>query len=270
MVRGVVIHDPTGRPVPGVTVACGTETKTTDSTGAFEAPQSVRSHHHQRPGFAPVKVSLNETNQITLALAPASDRVLVTASGAPVALEEAGVAADVFTAQDFEAPHTPFVEDLLRDVPGLNIVQTGVSGGLTNLFARGGNSDATLVLLDGVPITEPGGSIDFSNLTAAGLVRMEVIRGPESALFGAEASSAVIQLFSRQGDTESSTPHGSFTYERGSFSTDHLTGTLDGGFAKRFDYALTGDQFRSTTASSRTARTALTSAAPGTSASGSS
>ena len=244
LVRGVV-SDPTGRPVPGVTVACGTETKTTDATGAFELPNPCEATI-TKAGFAPAKVSLKEINQITLALAPASDRVLVTASGAPVALEEAGVAADVFTAQDFEAPHTPFVEDLLRDVPGLNIVQTGVSGGLTNLFARGGDSDATLVLLDGVPITEPGGSIDFANLTSAGLDRMEVIRGPESALFGAEASSAVIQLFSRQGDTESSTPHGSFTYERGSFSTDHLTGTVDGGFAKRFDYALTGDQFRST------------------------
>ena len=73
-----------------------------------------------------------------------------------------------------------------------------------------------------------------------------MIRGPESALFGAEASSAVIQLFSKQGDPESSTPHGSFTYERGSFSTDHWSETVDGGFAKRIDYALTIDQLRST------------------------
>jgi vitamin B12 transporter len=243
-VRGVV-SDPTGRPVPGATVACGTEIQTTDSMGAFELPNSCEATI-AKAGFAPAKVSLKETNQITLALATTSDRVLVTATGAPIALDEAGVAADVFTAQDFEAPHPPFVEDLLRDVPGLNVVQTGVSGGLTNLFARGGDSDATLVLLDGVPITEPGGSIDFSNLTSAGIDRMEVIRGPESALFGAEASSAVIQLFSKTGDAESNTPHGSFTYERGSFSTDHFTGTVDGGLAKRFDYALTGDQFRST------------------------
>ncbi len=243
-VRGVV-SDPTGRPVPGAVVACGTETKTTDSAGAFEMANPCEASI-TKPGFAPTKVSLSATSNITLALAPASDRVVVTATGAPVALEEAGVAADVFTASDFEAPHAPFVEDLLRDVPGLNVVQTGQNGGLTNVFARGGDSDASLVLLDGVPITEPGGSIDFSNLTSAGLERMEVIRGPESALFGAEASSAVIQLFSKQGDPESSTPHGSFTYERGTFSTDHWSGTVDGGLSKRIDYALTIDQFRST------------------------
>lgn len=243
-VRGTV-SDPAGRPIPGATVACGTETQITDSVGAFQLHQPCEAII-SKDGFAPAKISLGRTNTITLQLAPTSANVLVTATGSPVAIDEAGVAADVFTAPDFEPPHTAFVEDLLRDVPGLNIVQTGVSGGLTNLFARGGDSDSTLVLLDGVPITEPGGSIDFSNLSSAGIDRMEVVRGPESALFGAEASSAVIQLFSKSGDAESNTPHGSLTYERGSFSTDHFTGALDGGWLKRLDYAFTGDQFRST------------------------
>jgi vitamin B12 transporter len=75
---------------------------------------------------------------------------------------------------------------------------------------------------------------------------MEIIRGPESALYGAEASSAAIQLFTKRGDPESDRPHGSATYERGTFSTDHWSGTLTGGLAKRFDYALTADQLRST------------------------
>lgn len=244
LVRGVV-SDPSGRPVQAATVTCGTETTSTDSSGAFQLANACEATV-TKTGFATRKLTLGDTNAITLDLAPSSDQVLVTATGSPIAIEEAGVAATIFTAQDFEAPHLPFIEDLLRDVPGLNIVQTGVSGGLTNLFARGGDSDATLVLLDGVPITEPGGSIDLSNLTGAGIERMEVIRGPESALFGAEASSAVIQLFTKEGDAESQTPHGSLTYERGSFSTDHETGTLNGGLFKKFDYALTMDQFRST------------------------
>jgi vitamin B12 transporter len=206
-----------------------------------------------KPGFLPAKVKVAVPDQVsvdrvfvTLTLAPTSDRVIVTATGAPLALDEAGVAATVFTSADFQAPHAPFVEDLLRDVPGLNIVQTGQNGALTTLFARGGDSDATLVLLDGVPITEPGGRIDFGQLTSAGFDRMEVIRGPESALFGAEASSAVIQLFTKSGDSESDTPHGSVSYERGNFSTDHWSGSLDGGWDKRLDYALAADQFRST------------------------
>ena len=200
-----------------------------------------------KAGFAPLKVALGGTvNQITLALAPSSDRVVVTATGSPVTLEEAGVAATVFTSADFTPRNAPFVEDLLRDVPGLNIVQTGQNGALTTLFVRGGDYDATLVLLDGVPITEPGGSIDFANITSAGLDRMEVIRGPESALFGAEASSGVIQIFTKRGDADSDTPHGSATYDRGTFSTDHWSGTIDGGLAKRLDYAFTADQLRST------------------------
>lgn len=243
-VRGTV-SDPTGRPVEGAQVACGTEIHSTDSNGAFEMPSACEATV-TKPGFAPAKISLGTDNKITLALASTSDRVVVTATGAPLTLEEAGVAATVFTSADFTAPHAPFVEDLLRDVPGLNVVQTGQNGALTTLFARGGDYDATLVLLDGVPISEPGGSIDFGHLTTAGFDRMEVIRGPESALFGAEASSGVIQLFTKRGDSESDTPHGSASYERGNFSTDHWSGSLDGGLAKRLDYAFAADQFRST------------------------
>ncbi len=240
-----IISDPSGRPVPGATVACGSESRITDATGGFELPKPCDALI-TKPGFVPARMTLSGNDKITLELAPTSDRVVVTATGSPVAIEEAGVAADVFTTADFQAPHAPFVEDLLRDVPGLNVVQTGTSGAVTSIFARGGDSDASLVLLDGVPITEPGGSIDFAHWSSAGFDRMEVVRGPESALFGAEASSAVIQLFSKQGDVEDDKPHGSLVYERGSFSTDHWSGTVNGGLWKRLDYALTTDQFRST------------------------
>ncbi len=156
------------------------------------------------------------------------------------------MAAAVFTSRDFAARQFPFVQDLLRDVPNLAVVRTGRNGGVTSLFARGGDSDTAMVLLDGIPITDPGGNMDFAHLTSTGLDRLEVVRGPESALYGAEASSAVIQMFTQHGDPESMRPHGSFIYERGSFSTDHWSGMLDGGLAKRIDYALIADQFRST------------------------
>lgn len=243
-VRGVV-SDPSGRPVPDAKVVCGTETRTTDSQGAFEFPAACEATI-TKDGFAAATAALSGATKITLALAPASERVVVTATGAPVAIEEAGVAATVFTARDFEPPNGPFMRDLLRDVPGLDVVQTGDNGALTSVFVRGGNSTAALVLLDGVPVTEPGGQLDFANLTSAGLDRMEVIRGPESALFGAEASSGVIQMFTKRGDPEATVPHGSLVYDRGSFSSDHWAATLDGGLRRRLDYALTADQFRST------------------------
>lgn len=247
LVRGVVL-DPTGRPVEGAKIACGAETSITDSRGTFEFQKACVATIG-KSGFAPKTIALTDAAkdvEIVLALAPLSDRVLVTASGTPVAMEDAGVAANVFTTDDFAARQFPFVEDLLRDVPGLSIVQTGRNGGLTNLYARGGDSDTAMVLLDGIPVTDPGGNLDFAHLTSTGLDRVEVVRGPESALYGAEASSAVIQMFTQHGDVESQMPHGSFLYERGSFSTDHWSGTIDGGLAKRIDYAFTADQFRST------------------------
>ncbi|MGH9646198.1 MAG: TonB-dependent receptor plug domain-containing protein, partial [Bryobacteraceae bacterium] len=212
------VSDPNGQPAGGAKVVCGSETKSTDP--------------HEVPDFPQV--------------CKTSDAVVVTATRAPLAVEESGVAAAVFTAKDFEPARGAFVQNLLRDVPGLNVVQSGRNGAITSVFARGGESDAALVLLDGVPVTEPGGGLDFAHLTSAGLERMEVIRGPESVLFGAEAPSAVIQMFTERGDPEARHPHGTLAYERGSYSTDHWTAGLNGGFADRLDYAFTSDQFRTT------------------------
>ena len=211
------VTDPSGQPA-AAHVQCGSETKSTDPREVPDFPQVCK----------------------------ATDSVVVTATRAPLAVEESGVATDVFTAKDFEPARGVFVQNLLRDVPGLSVVQTGRNGGITSVFPRGGESDSTLVLLDGIPLTEPGGGLDFVHLTSAGLQRMEVIRGPESVLFGAEASSAVIQMFTERGDPEARRPHGSLVYERGSFSTDHWTAALNGGFKDRLDYAFTSDQFRTT------------------------
>src|SRR5205823_6403978 len=119
-------------------------------------------------------------------------------------------------------------------------------GAFTSRCPRDGRSDSGRDLLEGIPVPEPGDRLDFAHLTSAGLERMEVIRGPESVLFGAEASSAVIQMFTERGDPEARRPHGTLAYERGSYSTDHWTAGLNGGFADRLDYAFTSDQFRTT------------------------
>jgi vitamin B12 transporter len=245
-IHGTVV-DPSGRPVEGAKVSCGAETISTNSAGAFEAGQSCQARV-EAPGFAPATspIDSSKENRIVLTLSPQSDRVIVSATGAPVTLEEAGVSASIFTSKDFDVSRGAFVSNLLRDVPGLNVVQTGQNGGIISTFVRGGSSSSTMVLLDGIPLTEPGGYYDFVHLTSAGLDRMEVVRGPESALFGAEASSGVIQIFTRQGDAESTRPHGSVIYERGSFSTDHWAAALDGGLARKIDYAFTADQFRTT------------------------
>ena len=214
--------------------------------GAVSIPTDSRPAARKSPAARKPKPPTRTRSPISRSVCKTSESVVVTATRAPLAVEESGVAADVFTAKDFEPARGAFVQNLLRDVPGLSVVQSGSNGAITSVFARGGESDAALVLLDGVPVTEPGGGLDFAHLTSPGLERMEVIRGPESVLFGAEAPSAVIQMFTERGDPEARRPHGSLAYERGSFSTDHWTAGLNGGFADRLDYAFTSDQFRTT------------------------
>ena len=92
-----------------------------------------------------------------------------------------------------------FVLDWLKEVPGLNVVQTGSFGGLTSLFTRGGESDYTKVLVDGIPANQPGGSIDLANLGTDLVERIEILRGPASVLYGSDAVSGVIQIVTRRG-----------------------------------------------------------------------
>lgn len=247
-IRGVVL-DPAGKTVEGALVACGSDTATTSASGAFQlsGTQSCQAKV-SKEGFDTQETALDpqKENEIRLALAGTSERVVVTATGAPIALEEAGVAATVVTEHDLQIRQFTPVADMLRDVPGITVVQTGSGGGITSVFTRGGGSNSSMVLLDGIPMTDPGGALNFAYLTTPGLERIEVVRGPESALFGAEAASGVIQMFSKHGDPEQKIPHGTAVYERGSFSTDRWTGSLDGGLGGRIDYALMADQHRST------------------------
>ena len=167
-VRGIV-SDPSGRPVEGAQVACGSETKTTDAHGAFDLPHACEATVTKEWIRRKARGTIGIGRQSGKAGAGrASDRVVVTATRAPLAVEESGVATDVFTAKDFEPARGAFVQNLLRDVPGVNVVQTGRNGGLTSVFARGGESDSALVLLDGIPLTEPGGGLDFAHLTSRG------------------------------------------------------------------------------------------------------
>jgi outer membrane cobalamin receptor len=134
------------------------------------------------------------------------------------------------------------VTDILRDLPGLQIVQSGPVGSVVSLFTRGSNSTQTLVLLDGVPLNDPGGQLNLAHLTSEGVERVEVVRGPESALFGAEASGGVIQLFTKRGNAEETVPHGSVSYERGNFQTDRWIANLNGGYGNRLDYSLSSSE----------------------------
>jgi len=109
-----------------------------------------------------------------------------------------GASVTTFTASDLEILRTPIVADLLRSTPGAMVVRTGGVGAVTSLFVRGGESNYNKVLLDGIPLNEPGGTFNFSNLTTDDLERIEIVRGSQSALFGSDAMSSVVQLFTKR------------------------------------------------------------------------
>lgn len=243
---GVVV-DPAGRPVSGARVECAGKSTTTTSEGKFSFPAAGRcTAHISATGFESVSVNLTAENpaRIALQIAWIAERVVVSATRRETNPEEAGVAATVLTSTDLAVRQDPILSDALQVVPGIEVARYGRPGSLTSLFTRGGDSTDTLLLIDGVPINEPGGQLNLGSIDTSSIDRVEVIRGPESALFGAEAASGVVQLFTKHGDVESSVPHGSVEYDRGSFQTDHYAANIDGGFAQRFDYALGADQYQ--------------------------
>ena len=119
-----------------------------------------------------------------------------------------------------------YVADALRRVPGMAVVRNGSFGAVTSVFLRGGESDYVQVLIDGVPVNEPGGAFDFGSLSTDNIERIEIVRGPASALYGSDAVSGVIQIFTRRGAGPAT---GSLSFQAGSFATRRWQGTLAGG-----------------------------------------
>ena len=124
--------------------------------------------------------------------------VVVTATRVPRSLADVPAAVTVLRGADLREQGIQTVFEALREVPGAAVVQTGSFGGQTSLFMRGGQSNYVKVLVDGVPVNQPGGSFDFANLTTDNVERIEVVRGPASVLYGSDAVTGVVQIFTRR------------------------------------------------------------------------
>jgi len=127
------------------------------------------------------------------------DPIVVTATRVPMRANRVAGHVTVLTAADLRASGVSTVAEALEGLAGLTVVQTGSPGSATSVFVRGGESDYVKVLLDGVPLNEPGGAYDFANLTIDNVERIEIVRGPASVLYGSDAVSGVVQLFTRGG-----------------------------------------------------------------------
>lgn len=126
--------------------------------------------------------------------------VIVTATSIETPVSKLGSSATVVTKEEFRQQGTNEVIELLRNVPGVIINQTGPRGGTARVHVRGGESDFTLIMIDGVRVTDDGGLYNLAHLTADNIDRIEVIRGPQSALYGADAMSGVINIITKRGE----------------------------------------------------------------------
>lgn len=167
--------------------------------------------------------------------------VVVTANRIPTPPSEIGSSVTVITSDDIQRQQVPFVADALRGVPSVDIVRSGGPGQITSIFTRGSNSDHTLVLIDGIEAndpTSPTRAFDFSTLTVDDIDRIEVIRGPQSTLWGSNAIGGVVNIISRRGQGP---PTGYLYTEDGSFNTFREGAGVSGG-NKAFNYSLSLSQ----------------------------
>jgi len=164
----------------------------------------------------------------TLSLASLSEQITVTSTGTPTPQSQLGTTVTVLDQREITG--TRDLAEALPWIPGLQITQTGQAGGTTSLFIRGGGSDAAKLLLDGIPANDIGGSIEFANIASAGIGSVEVLRGPNSVLYGSDALAGVVSLTTPHGTT----PFPLVTYQAGggNFSTYHQEGTLSGTYRK--------------------------------------
>lgn len=163
---------------------------------------------------------------LPIALAPAlaeepltTPPVIVTGGLTPIEAQSYGRSVTVVTAEEIEARNISHVSEALRTVPGVSVSQTGGAGGLTTIRLRGAEATHTLVLVDGVEISAPeNGAYDFGGLLASDVERIEVLRGPQSALYGANAVGGVISII-----TKDASQRGLRFHAEGEIGTD-LTG----------------------------------------------
>jgi vitamin B12 transporter len=161
--------------------------------------------------------------------------VIVSATRTEIPEEESPASVSVITSEDLEQKQIERVSDALREVPGLSVVQTGTAGQLTSVFTRGLRSEHTQVLLDGIPINQGlQGAFNFADLTTDNIDRIEIVRGPQSTLYGPRALAGVIQIFTKQG---TGTPGVTVSTEGGSYDTFCEALQSDGKIGS-FDYSV--------------------------------
>ncbi len=250
----ISVHSPSGDRVSGVQVSLfrspgnsGVGVQTTGGDGAAVFPRVPDGDYRVvilAPGFAEqsVQVSLPATPalDVELKLATTPQTVVVSATASPATVEQSGTSVDLLTSDQLTLLNPVAAGDALSYIPGAIVSTTGRRGNLSSLFVRGGESNYNKVLIDGVPVNDPGGVFDFGVVPMNNVERLEVVRGPESTIYGSDAMTSTVQMWTATGSTR--TPEVQFGADGGTFSTAHGYASIAGAHGI-FDYNVFGDQF---------------------------
>jgi outer membrane receptor protein involved in Fe transport len=204
-VRGKVT-DPGGAAVPGAQVSLvgqlGVESQTlSGENGDFALPSTGRPGVRlvvAAPGFSTKILPVDQAAAVRLELAARVDAIEVTASTIGVLGAQQGGSVSLVPREELRRRNEPFGTDFLRYIPGLTVNQSGSPGGVTSLFLRGGGSSDVLVQVDGAPVNGFGGLFDFAHIPAEALDHIEVVRGPQSAIYGPYANGGVVDFVTRK------------------------------------------------------------------------
>jgi vitamin B12 transporter len=244
-----VVKDASGAVVAGATleVIVGERiiaTATTKSDGTYELQVPSRTPFAlktRRSGFAEDVAVLegaiaSVARDVTLSIGTLSDTLVVTAARGLESRASATQSLSVISRADIQALGSTELSDVLRFMPGTSVEGTGrEGGGPTSLFVRGGDSDYNVVLVDGVRANLDGGRFDFSRIAAGEIERVEVLRGAQSSLWGADAMTSVVQIITKR-SSATGAPEISGSLEGGSFSSFRGNAGIYGGAGTKVDY----------------------------------
>lgn len=154
--------------------------------------------------------------------------LVITPNRAPKSIEKVASSITVLTAQDMEQKRQRTVIEALSAVPGVQVVQSGGFGGNTGIFIRGANAEHTLILVDGIEVNDPiatARQASIANMTLDDVERIEILRGPQSVLYGSDALGGVINIITKKG---AGAPNGKVSVETGSYNTSTERASLSG------------------------------------------
>jgi outer membrane cobalamin receptor len=252
-VSGRVV-DPDDRPVAGarilvtgraqrlltaITTASGEFTLDLPESGRFElriAAEGFRA----RPLLIEASAEAQRLGDLRVSVSAVSESIVVSAAQVEIPLSQASASTTIISNAELQVRQIHSVADALRIVPGLTVAAPGGTGAVTGVFPRGGESNYTLVFVDDVPVNAFGGDFDFGHLSSVNVERIEIVRGPQSALFGSNAIGAVVRVITRRGGS----PAVSGTAELGGYDTARLAAATSGA-AGEFEWGASGERLTS-------------------------